>query len=79
MDKISLKGLKETFLRFEREEKSVDGKHWRISMGADSEYWQLSYDYVPVLDSIRHKLMNICLGKEDFMRVCGVIIDAASA
>lgn len=76
---IKLNGLRQVFRKFLQSGTTVKGRRWHIEVGATKEYWQLSYNYMPVLDSVKYKLFNVNLDKDEFRKVCDVIISEAAA
>ena len=75
MTSIKLNGLRSLLKKFEvsKGKRTIKGKHWMIDVGANKAYWQLSYNYMPVLYCTKTTLSNHNLEKRDFFKVVDII------
>ncbi len=75
MTQIKLNGLRSLMKKFESSsgKKTIKGKHWMIDVGASKAYWQLSYNYMPVMYCLNTTLKNYDLKRDDFFKVVDVV------
>ena len=74
MADIKLNGLRSVIRKFEKTEDSAKSKNWQLEVGSCKAYWTLSYHYIPVMTCVKNRLMNDGIDRDDFLKVCDIVI-----